>query len=140
MKSLGKARVKASKEWSWEDEEMLYELERRNLKRQKRKLELSKVTPEEKDEKRLERKRAKYMMEERKLFLGGLSADTTEKDLMATFEQFGTIVDLKVMRDNETGKSRQYGFLTYAQVCYTNYAKFTISCADFPTGGGHGAQ
>ena len=116
MASLGKARVRTKASgWNWEDEEMMYEIDRRNLKRQKRKLDASKVTVEQKIEKVQERKRAKYMYEERKVFLGGLSEETTEKDVKAAFEVFGTIVDLKVMRDNETGKSRGYGFLTYAQ-------------------------
>ena len=116
MASLGKARVKArASDQSWEEEEMMYEINRRNLKRQKRKLEQSKVTPEQKEEKRLERKREKWMMEERKIFLGGLADETTEKDVMEAFQEFGTVVDLKVMRDNDTGKSRNYGFLTFAQ-------------------------
>merc|ERR1719510_790299 len=65
MASLGKSRVKSrASDQSWEEEEMMYEINRRNLKRQKRKLEASKVTPEQKEEKRLERKREKWMMEE----------------------------------------------------------------------------
>ena len=65
MASLGKSRVKnRASDQSWEEEEMMYEINRRNLKRQKRKLEASKVTPEQKEEKRLERKREKWMMEE----------------------------------------------------------------------------
>merc|ERR1719285_814327 len=47
--------------------------------------------------------------------MGGLADETTEKDVMEAFQEFGTVVDLKVMRDNETGKSRNYGFLTFAQ-------------------------
>ena len=39
-----------------------------------------------------------YMREERKLFLGGLAEETTEKDLKKTFTQFGTIMDCKVNR------------------------------------------
>ena len=98
MASLGKARVRAKASgWNWEDEEMMYEIDRRNLKRQKRKLDASKVTVEQKIEKVQERKRAKYMYEERKVFLGGLSEETTEKDVKAAFEVFGTIVDLKVI-------------------------------------------
>jgi hypothetical protein len=119
MASLGKSRVKSkASEWNWEDEEMMYEVNRRNLKRQKRKLEASKVTVEEKKEKRTERQRERYagVVEERKLFLGGLADETTERDIKEAFEPFGTLVDLKVMRDNDTGKSRNYGFLTYAQV------------------------
>ena len=77
---MGKSRVKSrASDQSWEEEEMMYEINRRNLKRQKRKLEASKVTPEQKEEKRLERKREKWMMEERKIFLGGLADDIGKK-------------------------------------------------------------
>jgi len=115
MASLGKARVKVKEGGTWEDEELMYEVERRKLKRSKRKVEAAKVTPEEREEARLERKRKKWMMEERKLFLGGLAEETTEKDVMKAFEVFGTIVDMKVMRDVDTGRSRCYGFVTFAQ-------------------------
>ena len=55
-----------------------------------------------------------YMREERKLFLGGLSPDTVEKDLRKHFTQFGQIVDVQVMRDKEAGVSRGFGFVTFA--------------------------
>jgi len=132
MASLGKARVKVKEGGTWEDEELMYEIERRKLKRAKRKVEAAKVTPEEKEEARLDRKRKKYMMEERKVFLGGLAEETTEKDVMKVFEVFGTIVDMKVMRDVDTGKSRQYGFLTFAQ-------EFMLeACLEADTGHGKG--
>jgi len=63
-----------------------------------------------------------YMREERKLFLGGLAEVTTEKDLRATFDEFGTIVDCKVMRDHESGKSRGFGFVTFASSFMTEAA------------------
>ena len=37
-----------------------------------------------------------YMREERKLFLGGIAEETTEKDLKKAFSPFGTIMDCKV--------------------------------------------
>jgi RNA recognition motif-containing protein len=55
-----------------------------------------------------------YNREERKLFLGGLSQDTVEKDLRTHFTQFGQIIDAHVMRDRESGKSRGFGFVTFA--------------------------
>lgn len=57
---------------------------------------------------------ALHMQECRKLFLGGLSYDTVEKDLRKHFIQFGHIVDVQVMRDRETGTSRGFGFVTFA--------------------------
>ena len=37
-----------------------------------------------------------YMRVERKLFLGGIGEETTEKDLKKAFSPFGTIMDCKV--------------------------------------------
>ena len=49
----------------------------------------------------------------RKLFIGGLNYQTTEEELRAHFEQFGEIVDCAVMKFNDTGRSRGFGFVTY---------------------------
>merc|ERR1719509_96815 len=92
----------------------MYEVNQRDAKRQKRKLEASKETTESKKLKKDEKIMNMYMREERKLFLGGLSQETTEKDLKAIFKEFGTIIDCKVMRDGDTGLSRGFGFVTYA--------------------------
>ena len=92
----------------------MYEVNQRDAKRQKRKLEASKETEEMKKMKKDEKIMNMYMREERKLFLGGLGQETTEKDLKAVFKEFGTIIDCKVMRDGETGLSRGFGFVTYA--------------------------
>jgi len=48
-----------------------------------------------------------------RLFVGGLSWGTDDRGLISAFEQFGNIVDSKVITDRETGKSRGFGFVTY---------------------------
>ncbi|XP_012692088.1 heterogeneous nuclear ribonucleoprotein A1a isoform X2 [Clupea harengus] len=50
----------------------------------------------------------------RKLFIGGLSFETTDESLRAHFEQWGTLTDCVVMRDSETKRSRGFGFVTYS--------------------------
>ena len=50
----------------------------------------------------------------RKLFIGGLNYSTTEEELRAHFEQFGELVDCVVMKFNDTGRSRGFGFVTYS--------------------------
>jgi len=49
-----------------------------------------------------------------KLFVGGLSWDTTSDDLRHTFEPFCSVADAKVIADRETGRSRGFGFVTLA--------------------------
>jgi RNA recognition motif-containing protein len=49
-----------------------------------------------------------------KLFVGGLSWDTTSDDLRHTFEEFCAVAEAKVISDRETGRSRGFGFVTLA--------------------------
>ncbi|XP_077996819.1 uncharacterized protein LOC144450125 [Glandiceps talaboti] len=48
-----------------------------------------------------------------KLFIGGLNRNTDDDTLRLYFEQFGTIKDSVVVKDNTTQKSRGFGFVTY---------------------------
>ena len=50
----------------------------------------------------------------KKLFVGGLSWNTTEEGLRAALARFGEIVEAKVIMDRETGRSRGFGFVTFA--------------------------
>jgi RNA recognition motif-containing protein len=47
----------------------------------------------------------------RKLFVGNLSFSTGETELRELFEQKGGVESVTVMRDNETGRSRGFGFI-----------------------------
>ena len=49
-----------------------------------------------------------------KLFVGGLSWDTTNDSLRAAFEEFG-VSDAVVLKDRETGRSRGFGFVTVSE-------------------------
>jgi RNA recognition motif-containing protein len=49
-----------------------------------------------------------------KLFVGGLSPDTTSADLRAAFAKFGELVDAAVINERATNQSRGFGFVTYA--------------------------
>ena len=49
-----------------------------------------------------------------RLFVGGLSWDTDEDLLKENFGRLGEVADCIVMRDRDTGKSRGFGFVTYA--------------------------
>jgi RNA recognition motif-containing protein len=48
------------------------------------------------------------------LFVGDLSIFCSEIDLLKTFETFGEVLDVKVMRCDETHKNLCYGFVKYA--------------------------
>ncbi|KAI6190788.1 Heterogeneous ribonuclear particle protein [Aphelenchoides bicaudatus] len=50
----------------------------------------------------------------RKLFIGGLSLNTTDDTLKEFYGKYGTILDSVVMRDGATKKSRGFGFITYS--------------------------
>ncbi len=51
----------------------------------------------------------------KKLFVGGLSWNTTDGSLAEAFEAFGEVTDAKVITDRETGRSRGFGFVTFAE-------------------------
>ncbi|KAM9855791.1 heterogeneous nuclear ribonucleoprotein A1-like isoform 1-T2 [Aulostomus maculatus] len=52
----------------------------------------------------------------RKLFIGGLSFETTDESLRTHFEQWGSLTDCVVMRDPNSKRSRGFGFVTYSSV------------------------
>ena len=51
----------------------------------------------------------------KKLFVGGLSWDTTDDGLRQAFASYGEITEAKVITDRATGRSRGFGFVTFAQ-------------------------
>ena len=48
-----------------------------------------------------------------KLFVGGLSTDTTAADLRRWFAPFGDVADAVVVADRGTGRSRGFGFVSF---------------------------
>ncbi|ESQ45864.1 hypothetical protein EUTSA_v10010556mg [Eutrema salsugineum] len=47
------------------------------------------------------------------VFVGGIAYDLTEGDLLAVFAQYGEVVDVNLIRDKGTGKSKGFAFLAY---------------------------
>ncbi|CAG0899503.1 unnamed protein product [Darwinula stevensoni] len=47
------------------------------------------------------------------IFIGGLPYDLTEGDIICVFSQYGEIVNINMVRDKKTGKSKGYAFLCY---------------------------
>ena len=50
-----------------------------------------------------------------KMFVGGLSWQTSEDSMKEYFAQFGPVLEALVMRDPATKHSRGFGFVTFAQ-------------------------
>lgn len=50
-----------------------------------------------------------------KIFVGGLSWETTEETLQKYFESYGKVLDCVIMRDKHTGHPRGFGFVTFAK-------------------------
>ena len=63
----------------------------------------------------------------KKLFVGGLSWDTKDDGLRQAFVSYGEITEAKVITDRDTGRSRGFGFVTFAQ---DDDAKTAISKMD----------
>ncbi len=49
-----------------------------------------------------------------KLFVGGLAWATRDETLRDHFAQCGEVTDAKVIMERETGRSRGFGFVTFA--------------------------
>uniref|UniRef100_A0A8C9DW91 Heterogeneous nuclear ribonucleoproteins A2/B1 n=1 Tax=Phocoena sinus TaxID=42100 RepID=A0A8C9DW91_PHOSS len=52
----------------------------------------------------------------RKLFIGGLSSETTEERLWNHYQQWGYLTDCVLIRDPVSQKSRRFGFVTFSSM------------------------
>ncbi|VDK51711.1 unnamed protein product [Anisakis simplex] len=51
----------------------------------------------------------------RKIFVGGLSSDTTDESLREFYSKWGELIDCIVMKDPTTKRTRGFGFVSYAK-------------------------
>ena len=57
-----------------------------------------------------------------KLFVGNLSWNTTDSTLYEAFSQFGEVTEARVITDRDTGRSRGFGFVTFADTAASEKA------------------
>lgn len=58
----------------------------------------------------------------KKLFVGGLSWDTSDQSLGDAFAVHGEVTEAKVITDRETGRSRGFGFVTFVDAAAADAA------------------
>ena len=88
-----------------------------------------------------------------KLFVGNLSFQTVEEDLRELFGSFGDIDDIYVVEDRQTGRSRGFAFVSFADKDAAETAAKELDGTDFmgrnlkvneatpkPQGGGGGGR
>eukprot|EP00471_Norrisiella_sphaerica_P003724 CAMPEP_0184489714 /NCGR_PEP_ID=MMETSP0113_2-20130426/16191_1 /TAXON_ID=91329 /ORGANISM="Norrisiella sphaerica, Strain BC52" /LENGTH=308 /DNA_ID=CAMNT_0026873297 /DNA_START=246 /DNA_END=1169 /DNA_ORIENTATION=+ len=51
----------------------------------------------------------------KKIFVGGLSFDTTDSEFEDYFKKFGKVQEAEIMKDSATGRSRGFGFVTFVE-------------------------
>lgn len=50
-------------------------------------------------------------MANKKLYVGNLPFDATREDVRAAFEAFGTVYEVSIVSDRDTGRPRGFGFV-----------------------------
>ena len=62
-----------------------------------------------------------------KLFVGSLAWATSDESLAAHFGQHGEVTEAKVVTDRETGRSRGFGFVTFADASMASEAMAALN-------------
>lgn len=86
-----------------------------------------------------------------KIFVGNLSYSADPSELESLFKEFGEIQDVKIVKDRDTGRSRGFGFITFATADEAKKAlsmdgkeisgrKIRVNLAEDKQGGGGGGR
>jgi len=69
----------------------------------------------------------------KKVFLGGLSPDTTREDIQEVLDQHGKVMDIQIMTEKGTNKPRGFGFAifddcdTVDKICIKKFIRIKVS-------------
>lgn len=67
----------------------------------------------------------------KRLYVGNLSFNATELDVRDLFTPFGTVADLKMVMDRETGRPRGFGFVEMSTEAEASEAINNLNGRDF---------
>lgn len=69
-------------------------------------------------------------METNKLYVGGIPWALEWQDIKDLFKQFGEVNHVKIIKDRESGKSKWYGFVEFAEIEYAVTARDSLNGSD----------
>lgn len=67
----------------------------------------------------------------KKLYVGGLAYQTTEDQLKELFSEHGTVVEVIIIKDRDTGNSKGFGFVEMATVEQAQAAITNLNSKEF---------
>ena len=65
-----------------------------------------------------------------RLYVGNLSFNTNAEGVRTAFQEFGTVSDVHLVSDRETGRSRGFGFVTFEKPPDANEAVKNMNGAE----------
>ena len=60
-------------------------------------------------------------MSEKKLYVGNLTFSVTDDELAEALGEFGHVIEAKVIKDRDSGRSRGFGFVTVDENDFDNF-------------------
>ena len=66
----------------------------------------------------------------KKMYVGGLSWNTTDEGLKSAFAKHGEVSEVAVIKDRDTGRSRGFGFVTMADEAGSKAAMSALNGTD----------